>query len=55
LSIVKHLVQALGGSITASSQPGTGTTFTLRIPVAIGFDRETKDKHENTKERKLER
>jgi two-component system phosphate regulon sensor histidine kinase PhoR len=34
LSIVKHLVQALGGSITAVSQIGTGSTFTLRLPLA---------------------
>jgi two-component system phosphate regulon sensor histidine kinase PhoR len=34
LSIVKHLVQALGGSIKATSQPGSGSTFTLRIPLA---------------------
>ncbi len=34
LSIVKHLVQAMKGSITANSQLGKGTTFTVRLPRA---------------------
>jgi two-component system phosphate regulon sensor histidine kinase PhoR len=32
LSIVKHLVQALHGSISATSVVGAGTTFTVRLP-----------------------
>jgi two-component system, OmpR family, phosphate regulon sensor histidine kinase PhoR len=32
LSIVKHLVQAMRGSITASSEVGRGTTFSVRLP-----------------------
>jgi two-component system phosphate regulon sensor histidine kinase PhoR len=32
LSIVKHLVQAMRGSITAASEVGRGTTFTVRLP-----------------------
>jgi two-component system, OmpR family, phosphate regulon sensor histidine kinase PhoR len=32
LSIVKHLVQALHGSIEAASTLGKGTTFTVRLP-----------------------
>ncbi|WP_433681277.1 sensor histidine kinase [Nocardia sp. CA-119907] len=32
LSIVQALVTAHGGSVTAASTPGTGTTFTVRIP-----------------------
>ena len=32
LSIVKHLVQSLHGSISASSMVGEGTTFTVRLP-----------------------
>ena len=32
LSIVKHLVQAMKGSISANSQMGKGTTFTVRLP-----------------------
>jgi two-component system phosphate regulon sensor histidine kinase PhoR len=32
LSIVKHLVQAMHGSVSATSQPGRGTTFVIRLP-----------------------
>ncbi|HEY1861175.1 MAG TPA: ATP-binding protein [Gemmataceae bacterium] len=34
LSIVKHLVQAMNGSITATSQVGKGTVFSVRLPAA---------------------
>lgn len=34
LAIVKHIVQAQGGSVDVESRPGTGTTFTLRFPLA---------------------
>jgi two-component system phosphate regulon sensor histidine kinase PhoR len=34
LSIVKHLVQALHGSVHAASQTGQGTRFTVRLPRA---------------------
>jgi two-component system phosphate regulon sensor histidine kinase PhoR len=34
LSIVKHLVQALHGSVGATSRLGQGTTFTVRLPHA---------------------
>jgi two-component system phosphate regulon sensor histidine kinase PhoR len=34
LSIVKHLTQAMQGTIAAASQVGQGTTFTLRLPAA---------------------
>jgi two-component system phosphate regulon sensor histidine kinase PhoR len=33
LSIVKHLVQAMHGSVTATSRLGHGTTFTVRLPL----------------------
>ena len=33
LSIVKHLAQAMNGTITATSQVGKGTSFTLQLPV----------------------
>ena len=33
LSIVKHIVQAHGGRIDVESEPGVGTTFTIRIPL----------------------
>lgn len=32
LSIVKHLTQAMHGTVTAASQPGQGTTFLVRLP-----------------------
>ncbi|MBB6735811.1 HAMP domain-containing sensor histidine kinase [Cohnella zeiphila] len=34
LAIVKNLVEAHGGSIAVSSEPGSGTTFTIGLPVA---------------------
>jgi two-component system phosphate regulon sensor histidine kinase PhoR len=34
LSIIKHLVQAMHGSVSASSRVGEGTTFTIRLPRA---------------------
>ncbi|MEU3339149.1 sensor histidine kinase [Streptomyces sp. NPDC002144] len=32
LPIVRHLVTAHGGTITAASEPGTGAVFTIRLP-----------------------
>jgi len=34
LSIVKHLAQAMHGSVHAASRAGQGTTFTIRLPQA---------------------
>jgi two-component system phosphate regulon sensor histidine kinase PhoR len=34
LAIVKHIVLAHGGTIGVESQPGVGTTFTMRLPAA---------------------
>jgi two-component system phosphate regulon sensor histidine kinase PhoR len=34
LAFVKRMVEAQGGSITATSEPGVGSTFTFTIPVA---------------------
>ncbi|MFW6125251.1 MAG: sensor histidine kinase, partial [Pirellulales bacterium] len=40
LSIVKHLAQAHGGSVSATSQLGRGSTFSVRLPVhRAGADR----------------
>lgn len=34
LAIARQLVRAQGGEITAASQPGSGTTFTIELPAA---------------------
>ncbi len=34
LSIVHHIVSAHGGEVTVASEPGKGSTFTMRLPVA---------------------
>ena len=34
LAVVKHIVEALDGRITVSSEPGAGTAFDVRLPVA---------------------
>jgi signal transduction histidine kinase len=36
LSIVKFIVTAHGGSVEATSQPGKGSTFTVRLPAIAG-------------------
>ena len=34
LAIVKHMVQSMGGEISAVSTPGEGSTFTVTLDVA---------------------
>ena len=35
LTIVQSIVEAHGGSISLSSEPGTGTEFHVRLPGAV--------------------
>lgn len=39
LSICKEIVESNGGTITVSSVPGKGTTFTVRLPVSTDEER----------------
>jgi two-component system sensor histidine kinase SenX3 len=36
LSIVSHIAAAHGGQVSVWSQPGRGSTFTLRLPAHLG-------------------
>ena len=36
LAIVRELAEAMGGSAEARSQPGVGSTFTIRLPLPAG-------------------
>jgi signal transduction histidine kinase len=33
LAMVRHIVEAHGGTVTVESEPGVGSTFTLHLPV----------------------
>lgn len=39
LAIVKELTEAMGGSVEVDSEPGTGTTFVVRLPKCRDADR----------------
>src|SRR5262249_38211568 len=36
LAITRRLCQMMGGDVTAASEPGNGSTFTVRLPFAAG-------------------
>ena len=38
LSIVKHLCEAMGGTVSVTSTPGKGSVFTVRLPVSHETD-----------------
>jgi CheY-like chemotaxis protein len=42
LAITRHFCEAMGGGITVQSQPGVGSTFTIRLPAAVGEAKETR-------------
>jgi hypothetical protein len=37
LAITRHFCQMMGGGITAESQPGAGSSFTVRLPAALAI------------------
>jgi CheY-like chemotaxis protein len=36
LAITRHFCEAMGGDIAVESKPGVGSTFTIRLPAAVG-------------------
>ncbi len=43
LSLVKELSQMLGGSVSLTSEPGSGSTFTVRLPIKQEGDEHDED------------
>src|SRR5205085_6991554 len=43
LAIVKHVASNHGGAVTVWSEEGLGSTFTLRIPLAVDADQPVND------------
>ena len=39
LAVVRELITAHGGTVTATSAPGSGATFTVRVPELVGENR----------------
>lgn len=53
LSVVKELVELLGGKIDAESEPGKGTTFTLSFEFAYGEALQTGEKEQVVNEENI--
>ncbi|WP_104140830.1 cell wall metabolism sensor histidine kinase WalK [Arthrobacter sp. ZGTC131] len=49
LSIVKHVISNHGGEVTLWSQPGQGSTFTLRLPELEGQDTDSEARPPRTR------
>jgi two-component system, NtrC family, sensor kinase len=48
LPVVHGIVESLGGAITVDSAPGQGSTFTVRLPLAVTAAVEKRTKEELT-------
>ncbi len=55
LSIVKHVMANHGGEVTLWSQPGQGSTFTIRLPEMEGQDQPAADPRQAPKNARPER
>jgi PAS domain S-box-containing protein len=42
LAITHHFCEAMGGDITVESKPGVGSTFSIRLPAAVGEAKEAR-------------
>src|SRR5207302_923359 len=40
LAITRHFCEAMGGTIAVESKPGVGSSFTIRLPAAVGESKE---------------
>jgi two-component system sensor histidine kinase SenX3 len=47
LAMVKHIVDAHAGKVTVDSEPGRGSTFTIRLPQTRGPDQNPEARSQN--------